>query len=160
MDRAMQNRAAAAAEPAIQLRKTKGKKKKKKAKAKAKGDGAANPSILDISPIVGKEHFVLEVYRNMSSATLRFLSGVRKNGALKDAELAFGTNELRFQHRFAPFRVLLRPPPLSYDDYLKTCDYSKHEAGDAVFFCVCMLPASKEHDFYVAYIVQRTIERA
>ena len=44
--------------------------------------------------------------------------GLQMAGKLKQPTFEFDSEEVRFNHRFAPFGVLLTPPPVKYSQFL------------------------------------------
>ena len=43
----------------------------------------------------------------------------------KPEEFPFGSNEIRFYHRFGPFNKLPQPSPLLYQTFVETTNFAK-----------------------------------
>jgi hypothetical protein len=73
----------------------------------------------------------------------------------KPTEFPFGSDEIRFYHRFAPFNKLPQPSPLMYQTFIETTNFSKLTVF-SVFFS--FLFASLSNYFKVLPIVSNRLK--
>ncbi|GFR41695.1 hypothetical protein Agub_g2442 [Astrephomene gubernaculifera] len=73
----------------------------------------------------------VEALQRLCQGMLRLMAGLRLAGSVPEPRtpLPFNSKAQRFDQRFASFGALLRPPPLSYDDYLTSMDPGRSDAA-------------------------------
>jgi len=76
----------------------------------------------------------LYAHRHMCSALYQALRAFKKEGAIKDPSDEFSDEELRYSHRFAPFRLFTTPPICVYRQFAdKDAMYLKSVQSDRMF---------------------------
>lgn len=71
------------------------------------------------------EMVLTSVQRDLCRGLKRFLAAVCQAGITTSAPYEFTTPERIFQERFAVFALVPRPPPLTYQDYVRGSDFSQ-----------------------------------
>ncbi|XP_044734192.1 N-alpha-acetyltransferase 35, NatC auxiliary subunit [Chrysoperla carnea] len=65
-----------------------------------------------------REVLYYQALQNMCGGYYKGLFGLRYDGFMKLPCNEFSRESIRFEHRFAPFRALVTPPPVSYKEFL------------------------------------------
>lgn len=93
--------------------KNKGNKKKPKNKKKAR------PYNRDI--------LYLQALQNMAGGYYKALMGFRLEGKITMPHPRFDSEQVRYEHRFAPFQNLLTPPPVVYSEFREMTSFERFQ---------------------------------
>jgi len=94
-----------------------GGKKSRKDAAKAKAKPPPGPEVVAELAVHNLDLLFTSVVLDLSRGTHLLLAALSSAGVLPDNESEFMPLARRFDRRFAPFRALQRPPPLTYEQY-------------------------------------------
>eukprot|EP00761_Pharyngomonas_kirbyi_P004532 gb/GECH01004537.1/.p1 GENE.gb/GECH01004537.1/~~gb/GECH01004537.1/.p1 ORF type:complete len:698 (+),score=143.92 gb/GECH01004537.1/:1-2094(+) len=101
--------------------KRKGKKGKRNIrqfkKEQEKQNAGAAPPEAKITSSLPSSRTMLEMRSLLFRGIFRFYAALKKSGHYVEPEFPFGSDKLRFEHRFRPFFSIVQPSPVEYDTY-------------------------------------------
>lgn len=56
---------------------------------------------------------------------MQFIACLKLAGFYIEPKFPYGSTKIRYEHRFSPFYQVQRPAPITYENYIKSADYSK-----------------------------------
>jgi len=84
------------------------------------------------NPLYVKERVFNSIKGFLADGTLRIIIALRKQGRFEYPKYEFGSDRIRYNHRFVPYSFVEYPRALTFDEYLNVTDLSKYEA-DSLF---------------------------
>ncbi|CAN7948671.1 unnamed protein product [Ixodes pacificus] len=74
-----------------------------------------------------REIFVSQAYQNLCGGYYKTIVGFTLDGKLRRPCPEFDKEQVRYEHRFAPFNSILTPPPVQYAQYREMTDPYKYQ---------------------------------
>ena len=152
--KALREAAAPAPAPSRPKSGKKGKKGKGGKKAKGAGGNAAGAGAEELLPPTSAlrvEQLLMDAQRALCAASFRMLSGLWLTRQLTLPTPLFvekvmpldAQQRLKFEHRFAPFQLLIQPKPLEYEQYVNDSTIPQDCEPNPIFKQVRASPVSR-----------------
>ncbi|XP_027221499.1 N-alpha-acetyltransferase 35, NatC auxiliary subunit isoform X1 [Penaeus vannamei] len=97
----------------------------------------------------GKEITYYQALQHLCGGYYKAMVGLREAGKVKLPIQEFDNEQVRYEHRFLPFSVVMTPPPVHYDQFLSMTDLSN--------FPQPVSPATLYHDARNHFFKARTL---
>uniref|UniRef100_T1JNY4 Protein MAK10 homolog n=1 Tax=Strigamia maritima TaxID=126957 RepID=T1JNY4_STRMM len=75
----------------------------------------------------GREITLYQAYQNLCGGYYKALIGFSLSEKLNKGEFVFDCEQVRYEHRFAPFGSVMTPPPVQYKQFREMTDLSRYE---------------------------------
>ncbi|XP_063050957.1 N-alpha-acetyltransferase 35, NatC auxiliary subunit isoform X1 [Engraulis encrasicolus] len=108
------------AEERILEEQQKGRSSKKSKNRKKKGEGT-----LQARPL-GKEITMSQAYQNMCAGMYKTMIALDMDGKVRKPQFELDSEQVRYEHRFAPFNSVVTPPPVHYIQFKEMSDLKKY----------------------------------
>lgn len=86
----------------------------------------------------GREIILNQALQNLCGGYYKAVAGFSLEGKLKQPSVEFDNEQVRYEHRFAPFNSVITPPPVQYAQYCEMTDLSHY------------VPSPTPEDLYIA----------
>lgn len=105
---------------------------------KGKNAPKKKPKLKKKSRPVSRDIVYLQALQNMCGGYYKALMGFRLDGKLQMPNPRFDSEQVRYEHRFAPFQNLLTPPPVVYSEFrdMTSLERFSQQPVDSIFFYI------------------------
>ncbi|XP_072402055.1 N-alpha-acetyltransferase 35, NatC auxiliary subunit-like isoform X2 [Diabrotica undecimpunctata] len=105
---------------------------------KGKGTTKKKPRNKKKSRQYNRDIVYLQALQNMCGGYYKALMGFRLEGKLTIPNPRFDSEQVRYEHRFAPFQNLLTPPPVVYSEFREMTSFERFQQQpvDSVFLYI------------------------
>ncbi|XP_056645128.1 N-alpha-acetyltransferase 35, NatC auxiliary subunit [Diorhabda carinulata] len=105
---------------------------------KNKGTSKKKPKYKKKARPYNKDIIYLQALQNMCGGYYKALMGFRLEGKLTMPHPRFDSEQIRYEHRFAPFQNLLTPPPVVYSEFREMTSFERFQQQpvDSVFLYI------------------------
>ncbi|XP_062310710.1 N-alpha-acetyltransferase 35, NatC auxiliary subunit isoform X3 [Osmerus eperlanus] len=93
----------------------------KKTKKKKKGGGGS-----DGARPLGREITMSQAYQNMCAGMYKTMIALDMDGKVRKPQFELDSEQVRYEHRFAPFNSVVTPPPVHYIQFKEMSDLKKY----------------------------------
>uniref|UniRef100_A0A1B6C3I9 Protein MAK10 homolog n=1 Tax=Clastoptera arizonana TaxID=38151 RepID=A0A1B6C3I9_9HEMI len=84
-----------------------------------------------------REIILNQALQNMCGGYYKAMVGFRLDGKLRQPCRQFDFENVRYEHRFAPFNGLITPPPVSYSEFHELTSGAHNNTPEGVYFAGC-----------------------
>ncbi|KAJ8981491.1 hypothetical protein NQ317_007017 [Molorchus minor] len=105
---------------------------------KGKGASKKKPKFKKKPRPYNRDIIYLQALQNMCGGYYKALMGFRLEGKLSMPHPRFDSEQVRYEHRFAPFQSLLTPPPVIYSEFREMTSFERFQQQpvDSVFLYI------------------------
>lgn len=81
-----------------------------------------------------------QALQNLCGGYYKAVAGFSLEGKIQRPHVEFDNEQVRYEHRFAPFSSVITPPPVQYTQYREMTDYNRYmprPSSEDLFHAAC-----------------------